>query len=229
MAKKADVEELEELIERCAGIDVGQAELVVCARVPDRSGKRCRLIEAGVIRHAKFDRTPSGAVARHDRGGPAHLRDPTRDRFCPAPSSAAFFVSSAGTPLNRSDVAKTLRRITTAMGLRSTAVRPTAHQLRHSLAVRTLIGWHRSGVTIDERIAALSIFLGHVSPADTYWYLSRRLPNSWPWPPNGSTRGSGRRHERVGSNAAGLLHRPVDQPTGCEPGGTVTHGHAGRS
>ena len=95
-----------------------------------------------------------------------------RDRFCPAPSSAAFFVSSAGTPLNRSDVAKTLRRITTAMGLRSTAVRPTAHQLRHSLAVRTLIGWHRSGVTIDERIAALSIFLGHVSPADTYWYLS---------------------------------------------------------
>jgi transposase len=46
MAKKStDVEELEELIERCAGIDVGQAELVVCARVPDRSGKRHRLIE----------------------------------------------------------------------------------------------------------------------------------------------------------------------------------------
>lgn len=49
MAKenKPDVEELDELIERCAGIDVGQAELVVCARVvPDRSGKRCRVIES---------------------------------------------------------------------------------------------------------------------------------------------------------------------------------------
>jgi hypothetical protein len=31
---KPPVEELDELIERCAGIDVGQAELVVCARFP---------------------------------------------------------------------------------------------------------------------------------------------------------------------------------------------------
>ena len=45
MGKKARVEELDELIERCAGIDVGQAEVVVCARVPDRAGRRCRLIE----------------------------------------------------------------------------------------------------------------------------------------------------------------------------------------
>lgn len=43
--KKPEVEELDELIERCAGIDVGQAVVVVCARVPDQSGKRCRLIE----------------------------------------------------------------------------------------------------------------------------------------------------------------------------------------
>ena len=35
---KQQVEELDELIERCAGIDVGQAELVVCARVPDQRG-----------------------------------------------------------------------------------------------------------------------------------------------------------------------------------------------
>jgi len=34
---KPPVEELDELIERCAGIDVGQAELVVCARFPDRT------------------------------------------------------------------------------------------------------------------------------------------------------------------------------------------------
>jgi integrase/recombinase XerD len=129
--------------------------------------------EAGVItiRHAKFGRT---------RLVPLHATTTTalrtyateRDRFCPAPGSVAFFVSSAGTPLNRSDVAKTLGRITTAMGLRSATIRPTAHQLRHSFAVRTLIGWQRCGVSIDERIAALSIYLGHVSPADTYWYLS---------------------------------------------------------
>ena len=125
--------------------------------------------EAGVItiRHAKFDRTR--LVPLHATTMVALATYATeRDRLCPAPGSVAFFVSNAGTPLNRSDVAKTLRRITTAMGLRSATVRPTAHQLRHSFAVRTLIGWQRSGASIDERIAALSIYLGHVSPADTY-------------------------------------------------------------
>jgi integrase/recombinase XerD len=27
-------------------------------------------------------------------------------------------------------------------------------------------------VNLDEHIGALSTYLGHVSPADTYWYLS---------------------------------------------------------
>jgi integrase/recombinase XerD len=129
--------------------------------------------EAGVItiRQAKFDRTR--LVPLHATTTSAlRAYAAERDRLCPAPGSVAFFVSSAGTPLNRSDVAKTLRRITIAMGLRNATVHPTAHQLRHSFAVRTLIGWQRSGASIDERIAALSIYLGHVSPADTYWYLS---------------------------------------------------------
>jgi hypothetical protein len=30
----------------------------------------------------------------------------------------------------------------------------------------------RAGVNIDEHMAVLSTYLGHVSPADTYWYLS---------------------------------------------------------
>jgi len=38
--------------------------------------------------------------------------------------------------------------------------------------VQTLIDWQRSAVNIDEHIATLSTYLGHVSPADTYWYLS---------------------------------------------------------
>lgn len=42
---KPQVEELDVLIERCAGIDVGQAEVVVCARVPGDDGKTNRLIE----------------------------------------------------------------------------------------------------------------------------------------------------------------------------------------
>jgi hypothetical protein len=35
-----------------------------------------------------------------------------------------------------------------------------------------LIDWIQSGVRVDEHIGTLSIYLGHISPADTYWYLS---------------------------------------------------------
>lgn len=96
----------------------------------------------------------------------------TRARLCPQPSSSAFLLSATGTALDRSAVSKTLRTITTELGLRTETTRPRAHDLRHSFAVSTLIGWQRSGVQIDARIAALSTYLGHVSPAETYWYLT---------------------------------------------------------
>jgi integrase len=96
----------------------------------------------------------------------------TRERLSPQPRSTAFFLSGTGTALDRSAVSKTLRKLTTALGLRTQAVHPRAHDLRHSFAVHTLIDWQRSGTRIDERIGALSTYLGHVSPAETYWYLT---------------------------------------------------------
>jgi integrase len=58
------------------------------------------------------------------------------------------------------------------LGMRTESVHPRAHDLRHSFAVDTLIRWQHSGLSVDEHIATLSTYLGHVSPADTYWYLS---------------------------------------------------------
>jgi integrase/recombinase XerD len=49
--------------------------------------------------------------------------------------------------------------------------RPRPHDLRHSLAVRTLIDWHHAGEDIDRRMPVLSTLLGHVDPASTWWYL----------------------------------------------------------
>jgi integrase len=96
----------------------------------------------------------------------------TRAHLCPRPRSTAFFLSGTGTRIDRSDVSKTLRRITIALGLRTETIRPRAHDLRHSFAVSTLLGWQRFGERIDTRIAALSSYLGHASPAETYWYLT---------------------------------------------------------
>ena len=125
-------------------------------------------LRAGVItiRHAKFDRPR--LVPLHPTVTEALSRYATeRDRLCPRPRARAFFVSSAGTRLDRSGVGKTLRKITTALGMRTETVHP-----RHSFAVDTLIRWQRCGLSVDEHIATLSTYLGHVSPADTYWYLS---------------------------------------------------------
>jgi integrase len=130
-------------------------------------------LRAGVItiRHAKFDRTR--LVPLHPTVTEAMSCYATeRDCLCPRPRARAFFVSSVGTRLDRSGVGKTLREITTALGMRTESVHPRAHDLRHSFAVDTLIRWQRSGLSVDEHIATLSIYLGHVSPADTYWYLS---------------------------------------------------------
>ncbi len=43
---------------------------------------------------------------------------------------------------------------------------------RHSFAVKTLLGWYRDGQDVQARMPALSTYLGHASPAATYWYLS---------------------------------------------------------
>jgi integrase len=130
-------------------------------------------LAAGVItiREAKHDR--SRLVPLHRSTAQALARYVARrDRLCPRPRSTAFFLSRAGTALERSAVDKTLRNITTSLGIRTATVHPRAHDLRHSFAVATLIGWLRSGVSVDERMAVLSTYLGHVAPADTYWYLS---------------------------------------------------------
>jgi len=46
------------------------------------------------------------------------------------------------------------------------------HDLRHSFAVRTLLGWYGKGADVGAQMPLLSSYLGHVHPANTYWYLS---------------------------------------------------------
>jgi integrase/recombinase XerD len=123
------------------------------------------------IRQAKFDR--SRLVPLHPTTTRALGRYASeRDRLCPQPRSRAFFLSSVGTRLTGSGVDKTLRELTTALGIRTAQIHPRAQDLRHRFAVDTLIHWQRAGVDIDDHIAVLSTYLGHVAPADTYWYLS---------------------------------------------------------
>ena len=130
-------------------------------------------LDAGLItiRQAKHDR--HRLVPLHPTASEALRRYASeRDRLCPRPRSRAFFLSSAGTAIHANCLRLTFREIMTRIGVRTEEVRPRVHDLRHRFAVQTLIDWQRSAVNIDEHIATLSTYLGHVSPADTYWYLS---------------------------------------------------------
>jgi len=107
----------------------------------------------------------AGALAGYQR---------SRDQRHPAPHDPALFISPAGTRLRYRNVLDTFTSLVAAAELpsRPGRCRPRIHDLRHSLAVTTLLGWHADGGDVQARLPLLSTFLGHADPASTYWYLS---------------------------------------------------------
>lgn len=97
----------------------------------------------------------------------------TRDRRWLQPDSPAFFLNLRGARLRKSEFNHWFAKLIAQVGLEGAGerVRPRPHDLRHTMAVRTLIDWHRGGEDIDRRMPELSTFLGHADPASTYWYL----------------------------------------------------------
>jgi integrase len=97
-----------------------------------------------------------------------------RDRLCPEPVSDAALISPAGTRLLYTNIHSTFRELRRRAGLaaRSAACRPRIHDVRHTFAVRTLLGWYREDVEVPPRLPLLSTYLGHVHPKSTYWYLT---------------------------------------------------------
>jgi integrase len=126
-----------------------------------------------VVRQGKFDKSrelvlhPSTVTALRDY---AALRDQTHSWTW----TRAWFISRSGSRLNYKNVHKRFHRLTQAAGLtpRSATCRPRIHDLRHTFAVNTLLGWYRSGAEVQARLPLLSTYLGHAHPGDTYWYLT---------------------------------------------------------
>jgi integrase len=96
-----------------------------------------------------------------------------RDRCWPQPSSPAFFLNTRGGRLTNSEFNGTFAKLIKQIGLEGAGerARPRPHDLRHTLAVRTLLDWIAAGEDVDRRMPELSTFLGHVQPESTYWYL----------------------------------------------------------
>jgi integrase/recombinase XerD len=128
------------------------------------------------IRHAKFNRMrlvplhPSTTDALHRY---ARTRDRLRpNRSCTDGLDDRFFAIPTGRVIQRWDAERMFLQITTRLGLRTATVHPRIHDLRHTFAVQTLIGWQRDGADVHAMLPVLSTYLGHVEPKNTYWYLS---------------------------------------------------------
>jgi integrase/recombinase XerD len=145
-----------------------------------RTGEAIRLDRADVdwtegvllLRESKFNKSryvpvlasTLGALERYAR---------RRDQLCPNPRDVSFFVSLRRTRLYPCAVHTTFRRICQNAGVGADAPDPPRlHDLRHTKAVRTLVGWYRDGLDVQSRLPALATYLGHRDPSYTYYYLS---------------------------------------------------------
>lgn len=125
------------------------------------------------VRQSKFRKSrlvPLHATTTQALGAYAAFRD----TFVDTSASAAFFRTDHTAALNSEAVQKTFSRLRQRLGwtAQGRARRPRIHDLRHTFAVRRLLAWYADGVDVDRSMLALSTYLGHAKPSDTYWYLT---------------------------------------------------------
>ena len=89
--------------------------------------------------------------------------------------SAYFFVSSYGRRFNTRafEYAFNLIRPVLYAGVAGDRKRKCRlYDMRHTFACETVKHWLKTGMDVDQKLYLLSAYMGHVKPADTYWYLS---------------------------------------------------------
>jgi integrase/recombinase XerD len=125
-----------------------------------------------MIRESKFGKSrmvplqPSTLTALQHYG---RLRDAVHRQ----PATVSFFVSTRGNRMVYPTIHAVFRNLCDSAGIGADAAStPRIHDLRHTFAVRTLLGWYRAGEDVDARLPVLSTYLGHRDPRWTYWYLS---------------------------------------------------------
>ncbi len=130
----------------------------------DRGVLLIRKGKGGATRQLPLHASTTAAVRAYLHG---------RDRRSTA-RTTALLISPAGTRLLYCNVQWTFQKLLRQAGIeaRSSSCRPRIHDLRHSFAVSGLLDAYTRDLDIDRRLTLLATYLGHRSPAGTYWYLS---------------------------------------------------------
>ena len=90
------------------------------------------------------------------------------------PDGEALFLASSGTRAHAGNIEVAFRGLINDLGYapQPGGRPPRLHDMRHSFSTDTLIRAHRDGADVDATVAVLATYLGHVSPASTFWYLT---------------------------------------------------------
>jgi integrase/recombinase XerD len=88
--------------------------------------------------------------------------------------SDSFFISERGRRVRYAALYNTFQKLVAGLGIRARdgSRKPSLHSLRHGFAVDRLRAWYRQGADVRANVPYLSVYLGHLEPAHTYWYLS---------------------------------------------------------
>jgi integrase/recombinase XerD len=90
------------------------------------------------------------------------------------PGIDSFFLSKRCRSVNRITFHRIFQHLIARTGIssRTGQLRPTPHSLRHTFAVHRLRQWYEMGENVRELLPTLSVYLGHIDPAASYWYLT---------------------------------------------------------
>jgi integrase len=101
-----------------------------------------------------------------------------RERHLPMTTGMPFLIGSRGCRLGLPLGERQAHRVFTGLrdGLgwvnRGGHDAPRLHDLRHTFAVRRLVRWYADGADVDQKMLALSTYMGHAEIFYTYWYLT---------------------------------------------------------
>jgi integrase/recombinase XerD len=139
-------------------VDLGQAVLTI--RAP----------KLGRTRLVPIHPSTCAVLADYLQRREQYLRQRRRD-------SSHVFISNRGTRLDVGRVHRAFYALSRQIGLRTAGASkgPRLHDFRHRMAVQVLTRWYQADEDPERRLPVLSTYLGHVCPANTYWYLS-----AWP-------------------------------------------------
>jgi integrase len=88
--------------------------------------------------------------------------------------SDAFFVSEQGQHLNRRGLHDWFVRLCRRLAIEPTdgGRTPCLTSFRHTFAVTRMQCWYQQGLDVQALLPHLSVYLGHVHPQESYWYLT---------------------------------------------------------